>query len=104
VIGRPFGKRPSSAAVFLLKHQCALVAHFGIPQSNVFRTRANAMNAKQIDIYNAVSKAAVHQSRRELARALRRARQYGREFYKRCDYHASYVGWPMRKRPSGDWR
>ncbi len=60
------------------------------------------MTQPQLAIYNRVSVAAVYERRLALARALRDARKEGgRDFVQRCIWHASYVGWPVRKRVNG---
>lgn len=62
------------------------------------------MTSAQLAIFNQASSAAVYQNRRKLACALRGARRISKPFTQDVLYHASYVGWPLRRRPNGDYR
>lgn len=62
------------------------------------------MSPERTRIYNLASAAAVTGSRRYLAIYLWLAGAHGRGFRKALAAQCAYIGWPVRKRPNGNFR
>lgn len=61
------------------------------------------LSGDELTVFNMVAHAAVTEDRQELAQALWRARQHGKDFRDYCTCQAAWIGWPVRARPNGTY-